>query len=260
MNFLKKIVNLAMSRQSSFPRGKEGCRAYAIGDIHGRLDLLEDILAQIEADMASRTGKRTFIVFLGDLIDRGPSSSGVVERLCSFDPEGARPIFLSGNHEEVFLKVLRGDTKLLRDWLSFGGSECVESYGLNATALGALDDQVAIDRIRAAIPARHRRFIEDFSDTFKFGDYLFVHAGIRPGVGLEHQDGADLRWIRDPFLTDDKEHGFVVVHGHTITKEVDERTNRIGIDTGAYRTELLTALAIEDGCRWYLSTSRSEGS
>jgi serine/threonine protein phosphatase 1 len=106
------------------------------------------------------------------------------------------------------------------------------------------------------IPASHQAFLATFADTFRFGDYLFVHAGIRPGVGLEAQSTKDLRWIREAFLDDSTDHGFVVVHGHTISVEVDDRANRIGIDTGAYRTGLLTALAIEGEQRWFLDTAR----
>ncbi|TFI59912.1 serine/threonine protein phosphatase [Sphingomonas parva] len=235
-------------------RGKEGARAYAVGDIHGRLDLLEKVLRLIETDIASRPAARNFIVFLGDLIDRGPDSAGVVERLRTYRPDFARPVFLSGNHEEILLRILDGDADILPSWLKFGGAECAESYGVNADALRRMDEKAAIEMIRSKVPREHRDFLESFGDTFRFGDYLFVHAGIRPGVGLEEQDRHDLRWIRDPFLSDAKEHGFIVVHGHTIVDEVEERPNRIAIDTGAYHSGVLTALAIEGSKRWYLAT------
>jgi serine/threonine protein phosphatase 1 len=112
--------------------------------------------------------------------------------------------------------------------------------------------------VRAAVPREHREFLENLADTFRFGDYLFVHAGIRPGVAVDEQSRKDLRWIRDPFLSDAKEHGFVVVHGHTIVERAEERPNRIGIDTGAYHSGVLTALAIEDDQRWFL-TGLEEG-
>ena len=254
MGFLGRLTsNLLGSRGG--PRGKAGARAYAIGDIHGRLDLLNQLLDQVEADIASRPPARNFIVFLGDLIDRGPESAGVIERLRDYRPKDVRTIFLSGNHEEILLRILDGDTAILPSWLKFGGAECAESYGMNVDALRQLDAEAAIGIIRGKIPRAHRDFLESFGDTFRFGDYLFVHAGIRPGVTLEQQDRHDLRWIRDPFLTDAKEHGFVVVHGHTIVKKVEERPNRIAIDTGAYHSGVLTALAIEDRERWYLATS-----
>jgi len=240
------------------PRGKAGARAYAIGDIHGRLDLLENLLEMVETDIAAQPPARNFIIFLGDLIDRGPDSAAVVERLRTYKPADARPIFLSGNHEEIMLRVLDGDEDLLRNWLKFGGAECAESYGLDSDALRRLDGKSAIELLRGKIPREHRHFLEGFADTFRFGDYLFVHAGIRPGVGLEEQDRHDLRWIREPFLTDIKEHGFMVVHGHTIVDRVEERPNRIAIDTGAYRSGVLTCLVIEDHERRYLATTRSE--
>ena len=117
-----------------------------------------------------------------------------------------------------------------------------------------MEPAAAVERLRSQVPPAHIEFIESFADTFRFGDYLFVHAGIRPGVPIEDQDKADLRWIREPFLTDSKEHGCVVVHGHTIVEQVEERRNRIGIDTGAYQSGILTALAIEYDRRWFLDT------
>ncbi|HEY0148199.1 MAG TPA: metallophosphoesterase [Allosphingosinicella sp.] len=258
MSFLKKLSRGLIGGGDSTPRGKEGARAYAIGDIHGRLDLLDLLLAKVEADIASRPPKRNFIVFLGDLIDRGPESAGVVERLRTYQPEGARPIFLAGNHEEVLLRMLGGDASILPSWLKFGGAECAQSYGLQPDSLRLLAEDAALQLLRAKVPRAHADFLESFGDTFRFGDYLFVHAGIRPGVGIEQQDRYDLRWIRDPFLSDTKEHGVMVVHGHTIVPQVEERPNRIAIDTGAYHSGVLTALAIEDDQRWYLSTGRQE--
>jgi serine/threonine protein phosphatase 1 len=242
----------------SGPRGKEGARAYAVGDIHGRLDLLDLLIEKIERDIAARPRARNFVIFLGDYIDRGPDSCGVIERLRLWQPERARVVYLGGNHEEVLLRVLRGDEDILPSWLKFGGAECVESYGLDPDSLRQIDPAAAIELIRAKVPRAHRAFLEDLADTFRFGDYLFVHAGIRPGLGLEEQDRYDLRWIREPFLSDIKEHGFMVVHGHTIVSGVEERPNRIAIDTGAYHSGVLTALAVEGSERWYLATSRDE--
>ena len=236
------------------PRGPDGHRAYAVGDIHGRLDLLDALLARIEADIAARPAATNHVIFLGDLIDRGPQSAGVVERLSGWRPAGVRPVFLCGNHEEVLLRVLDGERGLLADWLKYGGCECLDSYGVPPATLDGLGEDEALDRVRAAIPQVHRDFIAGFADTFAFGDYLFVHAGIRPGVGLAAQGRQDLRWIRQPFLDSVRDHGFVVVHGHSISEGVDERANRIGIDTGAYRSGILTAIAIERGERWFLDT------
>lgn len=255
MSFLKKISRGLFASEANAARGKQGCRAYAVGDIHGRLDLLNDILELIERDNSSRPAARTFIVFLGDLIDRGPDSAGVVERLRTYEPNFARTVFLGGNHEEVLLRILAGGKGVLPSWLKFGGAECAESYGLDATRLKRMSEPEAVATVQAKIPASHRSFLESFGDTFRFGDYLFVHAGIRPGLALDEQARSDLRWIREPFLTDAKEHGFIVVHGHTIVKDVEERRNRIGIDTGAYKSGVLTALGIEGDKRWFLATA-----
>jgi serine/threonine protein phosphatase 1 len=236
------------------PSGPRGHRAYAIGDVHGRLDLLETLLARIEADVNTRPRRRTSIIFLGDLIDRGPSSAGVIERLRTFRPSYAKPVFLMGNHEEVLLRVTSGEAALIPSWLRFGGAETLASYGLNAATLSGLSNSDAVARVRDAIPEPHLEFISTFADTVSFGDYLFVHAGIRPGVELSEQSQTDLRWIREPFLENEEERGFIVVHGHTISPRIQSTPNRIGIDTGAFYTGVLTAVAIEGGRRWFLQT------
>jgi serine/threonine protein phosphatase 1 len=251
MNFLKRIIG---GGGSGAPRGKPGARAYAVGDIHGRLDLLEELIGRIEADAATRAARKTWAIFLGDLIDRGRDSAGVIERLRTWRPAGIHPVFLAGNHEEVFLDILSGNPEFLANWLKFGGAECAASYGVDPDRLRRIDEQEAVALLRSKVPRAHRDFLAGFADTFRFGDYLFVHAGIRPGVAVEEQARADLRWIRHPFLADAQDHGCVVVHGHTISKGVDERANRIGIDTGAYRTGILTALAVEGEARWYIAT------
>ena len=253
MSLLRRISRGLAAGDKDAARGKAGCRAYAVGDIHGRLDLLNLLIEKIERDIEARPPVKTFIIFLGDLVDRGPDSAGVVERLRTYKPAGATAIFLGGNHEEVLLRILAGDRGILPSWLKFGGAECAESYGMDPVALRRLDEDSAIALLQAKIPRAHREFLEGFADTFRFGDYLYVHAGIRPGIGLDEQDRSDLRWIREPFLGDAKEHGFVVVHGHTIVPRVEERRNRIAIDTGAYHSGVLTALAVEDDQRWYLT-------
>ncbi|WP_235091324.1 metallophosphoesterase [Sphingomonas lutea] len=247
------------SRKPAYPSGPPNYRAYVIGDVHGRLDLLEQLLGRIEADMSARKNADIVLAFVGDLIDRGPSSAQVVERLRNYGHEGVRTVFLLGNHEEVLLRILAGEDDLINGWLRFGGAECLRSYGEEPGEIRSLSADHALARIRAAIPEEHKTFLESFGDTFKFGDYLFVHAGVRPGVDLDSQLQKDLRWIRDPFLLHEGDHGFVVVHGHTICKEVEERPNRIGIDTGAYATGVLTALAIDQGKRWFIDTRQSAG-
>jgi serine/threonine protein phosphatase 1 len=237
-----------------------GYRVYAIGDIHGRLDLLDELLAHIETDDRQRPRAKTILIFLGDLIDRGPSSAQVIERLRTYQPRGIRSVFLSGNHEEVLLRLIRGESEYLADWLRFGGAECARSYGVDPKAIRRMEPSRAVRLLRDKVPASHRSFLESFVDTFQVGDYLFVHAGIRPGVELAEQSQTDLRWIRSAFLESDHEHGFVVVHGHTISEEVQVRANRIGLDTGAYRSGVLTALGIERSERWFLQTGDSSAS
>ena len=247
------MLNFA-PRSGSRPAGARGYRAYVVGDIHGRLDLLEDLLAKIHAELQHRPARKTLLVFVGDLIDRGPSSAQVLERLRTYRRQGIQTIFLLGNHEEVLLRIIRGDSELITKWRWFGGSECLQSYGVDPAEIARLSGDDALAVVRGAIPREHVEFLETFADSCRFGDYLFVHAGIRPGIQLELQSQSDLRWIREPFLLDDSDHGFVVVHGHTIREEAEELPNRIGIDTGAYRTGVLTALGIEGTERWFLDT------
>jgi serine/threonine protein phosphatase 1 len=242
------------SRRDQGPAGARGYRAYAVGDIHGRVDLLEHLLAKVHADLQRRPARKTLLVFVGDLIDRGPSSAQVIERLRCYRRDGVKPVFLLGNHEEVLLRVLAGDSSVIDSWLKFGGVQCLQSYGVTLAKLRGQSAEDIIEIVRGAVPAEHVEFLETFVDSCRFGDYLFVHAGIRPGVDVDQQSQSDLRWIREPFLYDDTDHGFVVVHGHTITDEVDERSNRIAIDTGAYRSGILTALAIEGAERWLIDT------
>ncbi len=245
-----------MQTEDRGPTGALGHRAYVVGDIHGRLDLLDQLLGEIRRDVAKRPPRKMLLVFLGDLIDRGPNSAQVIESLRSYKEEGVRTVFLLGNHEEVLLRILDGDTSLVASWLRFGGAECLKSYGVDPDQVAVMDDEAALATIRAAIPEEHQAFLRSFVDTCRFGDYLFVHAGIRPGVSIDQQVQSDLRWIREPFLFDESDHGCVVVHGHTISPEVEERPNRIGIDTGAYRTGILTALVLDGTERRYLDTRK----
>lgn len=230
-------------------RGPPGARAYAIGDVHGRLDLLERMIATIDRDRRETGRARDYLILLGDLIDRGPDSRGVIELLMRLPSDGIRPVFLMGNHEEMMLRVLGDEPEAVVQWLTYGGYEFAQSYGVEVGRLAVLAPTDAADMIRSAIPPSHLAFIEGFADSFTFGDYLFVHAGLRPGKCLEEQDTHDLRWIREDFLNDASDHGCMVVHGHTISAEPEELENRIGIDTGAYQTGILTAVRIEGAKR-----------
>ncbi len=254
LRFLRKKPVKAAPDSGRLPAGVAGRRAYAIGDIHGELGLLEELLAMIEVDRQADPSRRDILVFLGDLIDRGPSSSGVVEYLRTRDHGTMTPVFLAGNHEEIFLRILHGETHLMRSWLGVGGRECARSYGVGSLTLMRGDEEAIARELRETVPQAHIDFLEGFADSFSFGDYLFVHAGIRPGVPIAEQDPSDLRWIREEFLTDATPHGVMVVHGHTVVNAPEERSNRIGIDTGAYMSGRLTALCIEDAGRRYLAT------
>lgn len=231
-----------------------GQRVYAIGDIHGRSDLVDALMARIDADDAARGAAQTTIIFLGDLVDRGPDSAGVVERLKQL-AAGPRTVrFLLGNHEEVFLKAVGGDRQALRFLARIGGRSTIISYGISPEEYDAMDFETLSEHLAEKVPADHIAFLKRFEDQISIGDYLFVHAGIRPRVALEEQSCSDLRWIRGDFLDYRGDHGCMVVHGHTITEAVDEQPNRIGIDTGAFASDCLTALGIEGSERWYLST------
>jgi serine/threonine protein phosphatase 1 len=234
-----------------------GERVYAIGDVHGRAELFAALIAAIEADDGARLAARTTIILLGDLIDRGPDSAGVIRLARAW--QGRRTVrILIGNHEEMFLGALEQD-EVMRHFLRFGGREMLLSYPL---------DQVAYDRAvlaeiaelaRASIPADDIAFLRGGEDQITIGDYLFVHAGIRPGIALSEQRTSDLRWIREDFLDYGESFGPIVIHGHSISDGADIRHNRIGIDTGAYRSGRLTALGLEGTNRWLLTSVAEDG-
>jgi serine/threonine protein phosphatase 1 len=229
-----------------------GRRVYAVGDIHGRLDLLERLIEAIEKDDASRPAATTEIIFLGDLIDRGPQSAQVVERLRTFATERPGVRFLLGNHEEVFLKALAGDLEALAFFTRFGGRETLLSYGMTAAAYCAADYETLLELLRDIVPAEHRTFLENFEDMIIVGDYAYVHAGIRPTEPLASQRGSDLRWIRREFLTHRGRLEKMIVHGHSIADDVEILPHRIGLDTGAYASGTLSAMGFEGVDRWMI--------
>ncbi len=232
-----------------------GTRVYAIGDIHGRLDLLEDLLARMDADDQRRGPAETIVIFLGDLIDRGPDSAQVVDRLMQLAEKSDRLRFLLGNHEEVFLKAMAGEPKALPFFLRIGGKPTVLSYGISEAEYLASDYPELLDLLRARVPQPHLDFLAGFEDMVVIGSYAFVHAGVQPGVPLDAQTPSMLRWIRDEFLNHDQPFEKIVVHGHTISDEVEETVGRIGIDTGAYASGRLTAMGFEGSERWILQTA-----
>lgn len=228
-------------------------RVYAIGDIHGCDEAFGRLLALIDADHAARPLKRQVIVLLGDLVDRGPDSAGVVERAMRLADSGREVRLIAGNHEELLLMSCRGDTKALRVFAHNGGRETALSYGIGEADYDAADFDGLHRLLDAHVPTEHREFLTRMEEMVMIGDYAFVHAGIRPGVALADQRGHDLRWIRDRFLTHAEPFERFIIHGHTITEDVDEQPNRIGIDTGAYLGGQLTAVALDEDQRWFLT-------
>lgn len=230
-----------------------GTRAYAIGDVHGRRDLLEELLLRIDAERARDPRPSEHLILLGDLIDRGPESRGVLDLLLERQAADPGLTILGGNHEAMLVAMLDGDLRDLESWLHFGGEECAVSYGLDPIALLA-DPQAAPAMLRAAIPPAHAALLRALPDSLRLGDVLFVHAGIRPGVALAAQDPRDLRWIRTPFLRSTADHGALIVHGHTVVGEPEVHPNRIAVDTGASATGRLTALCMDGAERSFLAT------
>lgn len=229
-------------------RSPVGARIYAVGDVHGCLDQLRATLAAIARE-AEDTDETVHLVFLGDLVDRGPGSAGVIAHLNGGGLPGDHAHFLMGNHEEAMLAAWRGESEYDEHWLSYGGRETLLSYGISLEEQHRRGFSV-YDAMHQRIPPGDMEFIEGFVDQLRLGDYLFVHAGIRPGTDLAAQTSADLRWIRSGFLDDDTNHGVMVVHGHTVRSEPEFRHNRIGIDTGCYMTGRLTALGLSGERRW----------
>lgn len=244
-------------KKTVLPTTDRGDRIYAVGDIHGRFDLLQEIMARIGEHHASlKPTSSLHIIFLGDLIDRGPDSLKVLEYLHEAQRRLPGLIVLQGNHEEVLLKVLDGDLRVFRHWLTYGGAQALESFGLAVPDPdGDLDESLV--QLRKALSPALVSWIRRLPYTASSGDYFFCHAGVRPGVALKRQAREDLLWIRDDFLETDAHLGAVVVHGHTITPEVDMRHNRIGIDTGAYLSGILTALYLEGDLREVLQVGQT---
>ena len=226
------------------PRLPDGVRVYALGDIHGRADLLQQMFTMIDADLAHRRPQRAIEVFLGDYIDRGPHSRETLDLLIERG-RSRQAVFLKGNHEAYLLEVLRDPAKL-GDWRQFGGLQTLISYGLRPSLNpDAAERTELVQALAAALPTAHQQFLRQLKPKFVCGDFLFVHAGVRPGIPLGEQQESDLLWIRDEFLQSEENFGKYIVHGHTPVREPDIRPNRINIDTGAYATGNLTLLSME---------------
>lgn len=231
-----------------------GRRVYAVGDVHGCADELDRLLALIDADDTARGPAMTTLIFIGDLVDRGPASARVIERMCELVAAERDVRFLAGNHEEIFARALDGDAKALRLFVRIGGRETALSYGIGEAEYERLDYDELAAALDRQVPARHRSFLDRLENMIELGDYIFVHAGVHPDVPLDAQDPSDLRWIRSPFLDHGRPLGKMVVHGHTIADDLDVCPHRIGIDTGAYATGRLTAIGLEGEELWRLQT------
>ena len=254
---MKILSSSRYFRSAEASRVPEGSVVYAVGDIHGRLDLLERMHALIEADAAKQRAPCTVVVYIGDYVDRGPESRGVVELLIS-QPLRARlagleVVHLIGNHEAFLLKFLE-DPQSAGIWFMNGGDATLRSYGVDPWQVAQLDNFAEALRQTFAerLPATHLAFFRDLKLSHEEGDYLFVHAGVRPGVALDAQKPEDLIWIRDDFLASNEDFGRVVVHGHTPERSPQVRANRIGIDTGAVYGGKLTTVVLEGSERRFL--------
>lgn len=235
---------LKRGRTKQAPRLPEGVRIYAVGDVHGRADLLDSLLSRIDAHIVAHPVVRPISLFVGDYIDRGPASRDVLEHLINYS-QGHEMIFLRGNHD-IFIQEFLQNPATLRDWSKIGGLATLMSYGLKPplNADAATQKELA-EQLNSALPISHRNFLESLVSSFSCDGYFFAHAGVRPGIPFAKQRDEDLLWIRDDFLLHEEDFGKIVVHGHTPVREIDIRPNRINIDTGAYATGRLSCLIIE---------------
>ena len=223
---------------------------YAVGDVHGRLDLLNALLAKIEADREQAPALEHHLVLLGDYIDRGPESAGVLDRIMGLASSEPNLTLLKGNHEDMMLRAIDGDRNQLMLWARNGGRETVLSYGMDETDYDHADFHQLEEILPDVVPSTHIAFLRELRISRAIDGYLFVHAGIHPAVALDEQTAADQMWIRTRFLESDDDHGAMVVHGHCITDDVEIRHNRIGVDTGAYMSNRLSAVVLEGkSCR-----------
>jgi serine/threonine protein phosphatase 1 len=231
-------------------------RVYAIGDVHGRADQLSALLDMIQNDCA--TGARPAqvdLILLGDYIDRGRDSATVLNMLRRLTLPEMTLTLLRGNHEQVLLDLMvRPRVKPLEQWLTYGGLETLASYGLPSSLLYSNDMEAILAAMAQVLPSAHVDLLSSLPLHHRIGDYYFVHAGVRPKRALDTQDEHDLLWIREPFLSSTDDFGAVIVHGHSISRTVESRPNRIGIDTGAYATGILTAVVLEEDGRRFLAT------
>lgn len=255
MSFLSRLRRRATVPSRAAARIPDGERVYAIGDIHGCDNLFAKLLDRIAVDCATREPAKTTLVLLGDLVDRGPSSAAVVERAMKIGEPFSRVRLLIGNHEEAFLAAMEGDVQRLRYFIRIGGDATIRSYWGDDEAYRLAGFEEVAEHLPLIVPERHRAFLAGGEDMILAGDYVFVHAGIRPGRALGDQDTKDLRWIREEFISAEPDWQETVIHGHTVFNVVDIGKNRIGIDTGAYASGNLTAIGLEADRQWIIDTA-----
>lgn len=250
-----RMIMSLFSRRRPPSSTPSSTRIYAIGDIHGRLDLLEQLQAEIRRDSLDFRGQRLVVIHIGDYVDRGLESRKVIDRLLDAPLSGFESVFLRGNHEQALLDFL-ADSRIGLDWMAYGGDSTLFSYGVGIEGPRSQPSTMerARHQLRRNLPDRHLAFLRDLKPFHEEGDYFFAHAGVRPGVALAAQRLEDLLWIREPFLSSGADFGKVVVHGHSISPRPEERPNRIGIDTGAFMSGCLTALVLEGESRRFLQT------
>ncbi|MEE9249807.1 MAG: metallophosphoesterase family protein [Alphaproteobacteria bacterium] len=250
-----KLFGGTAGARAGAPKVPDGTRVYVVGDVHGRADLLRQLHGQILEHAKAFAGGRKAVVYLGDYVDRGLQSREVIELLLDEPLAGFEAVYLKGNHEQFLLEFL-ADASIGPTWMFNGGDATLYSYKVGRTGLWSGDE--ALRRLqadfRANLPERHLEFVRSLDLSHVEGDYLFVHAGIRPGVPFEEQKEFDLLWIREEFLHSQADYGRVVVHGHTIVPDPEIRANRIGVDTGAFASGRLTCLVLEGESRTFLQT------
>ena len=239
------------------PAVPAGERYYAIGDIHGCDKLFDALIEAIEKDDAEAGPAETTVVLLGDLVDRGPGSAQVVKSARKWGKQ-RKVRYIAGNHEEMFLESFE-DRGVLKHFLKHGGRETILSYGIPKSEYNSLELNELQDRLHTLVPKKHRKFLESFEEMIVAGDYAFVHAGVDPSRSLTDQTRKDMLWIRERFLDHDAPFEKVIVHGHTIFEDVEQRSHRIGVDTGAFRFGRLTALVLEGETRRYIQASDPSG-
>jgi serine/threonine protein phosphatase 1 len=258
--YTEMLDRLFRPKPQARPRVPDGEVVFAIGDMHGRADLLEQLIEAIFADEAFRQGRRCTIIGLGDYVDRGSNSCKVLETLIALSRRSdVASRFLRGNHEQCVLDFLQ-EPAIGRWWSEIGGRELLASYGVQApSGQSEIEDWTRTrDAFAERLPADHLDFLKGLELSAAIGDYFFVHAGARPGVPLEAQAERDLIWIRDAFLSDPRAFDKVVVHGHSVTREAHLDHRRIGIDTAAFMTDVLTAVRLEGESRSLMQTGLAE--